>query len=98
MSQHWMSSELAAPVRPGMEETPMTSPAALNPVDRVEILTVVDNICDLLLPSSNVARRMGAAALEGAGMPSLEAPLLASGRAVDAPIAEHGLSFLVSVT
>jgi 7,8-dihydropterin-6-yl-methyl-4-(beta-D-ribofuranosyl)aminobenzene 5'-phosphate synthase len=28
----------------------------------------------------------------------LEAPLLASGRAVDAPIAEHGLSFLVSVT
>jgi 7,8-dihydropterin-6-yl-methyl-4-(beta-D-ribofuranosyl)aminobenzene 5'-phosphate synthase len=76
----------------------MTRPNPLNPVDRVEILTVVDNVCDLLLPSSKVARRMGAAALEGEGMPSLEAPLLALGRAVDAPVAEHGLSFLVSVT
>jgi 7,8-dihydropterin-6-yl-methyl-4-(beta-D-ribofuranosyl)aminobenzene 5'-phosphate synthase len=74
------------------------NPAALKPVDQVEILTVVDNVCDLLLPGSKVARRMGAAALEGADMPSVEAPLLATGRAVDAPIAEHGLSFLVSVT
>jgi 7,8-dihydropterin-6-yl-methyl-4-(beta-D-ribofuranosyl)aminobenzene 5'-phosphate synthase len=76
----------------------MTSATPLKPVDRVEILSVVDNVCDLLLPSSKVARRMGPAALEGDGMPSLEAPLLGAGRAVDTPIAEHGLSFLVSVT
>ena len=76
----------------------MTSSNLLNVVDRVEVLSVIDNVCDLLLPSSKQARRRAAAGLEGEGIPSVEAPLLVSGRAADAPIAEHGLSFLVSVT
>jgi 7,8-dihydropterin-6-yl-methyl-4-(beta-D-ribofuranosyl)aminobenzene 5'-phosphate synthase len=69
-----------------------------NPVDRVEILTVVDNVLDLLLTSSDVAKRMGPGGPEGQPTPAVEAPLLESGQAQDAPVAEHGLSFLVSVT
>ncbi len=69
-----------------------------NPVDRVEILTVVDNVLDLLLISTDVAKRMGPAGPEGQRAPVVDAPLLESGHADDAPVAEHGLSFLVSVT
>jgi 7,8-dihydropterin-6-yl-methyl-4-(beta-D-ribofuranosyl)aminobenzene 5'-phosphate synthase len=69
-----------------------------NPVDRVEILTVVDNVLDLLLSSTDVAKRMGPGGREGQPTPTVEAPLLESGQAQDAPVAEHGLSFLVSVT
>ena len=75
---------------------PLATPP--NPVDRVEILTVIDNAMDLLLPSTDVAKRIGPGAREGKRAPEVEAPLLESGRAEDAPVAEHGLSFLVSVT
>ncbi len=69
-----------------------------NPVDRVEILTVVDNVLDLLLGSTDVAKRMGPGGREGKPAPAVEAPLMESGQAPDAPVAEHGLSFLVSAT
>jgi 7,8-dihydropterin-6-yl-methyl-4-(beta-D-ribofuranosyl)aminobenzene 5'-phosphate synthase len=72
--------------------------AQLNPVDRIEILSVVDNVFDLLLMSTDVAKRMGPMSLEGEQVPALEAPLMTSGRAADTPVAEHGLSFLVSTT
>lgn len=70
----------------------------LKPVDRVEILSVIDNVLDLLLLSTDVAKRIGPGAREGQPAPVVEAPLLESGQAEDAPVAEHGLSFLVSVT
>jgi len=73
----------------------MTETIALNPVDRVEILTLIDNVMDLLLMNSDVAKRIGS---EGLRMPVVEAPLLESGEFMDSPVAEHGLSFLVSVT
>jgi len=73
----------------------MTAQITLNAVDRVEILTVIDNVMDVLLRSTDVAKRLEAAGRER--LPLVEAPLLESGRAADTPVAEHGLSFLVSV-
>jgi len=69
-----------------------------NPVDRVEVLTVVDNVMDLLLLSTDVAKRVGPGGREGQQTPMVDAPLLESGQAEDAPVAEHGLSFMISVT
>jgi 7,8-dihydropterin-6-yl-methyl-4-(beta-D-ribofuranosyl)aminobenzene 5'-phosphate synthase len=63
----------------------------------VEALTVIDNVVDVLLPSTAVAKRMGTAAREGQPLPRLKAPLLEEGYAADSPFAEHGLSFLVTV-
>jgi 7,8-dihydropterin-6-yl-methyl-4-(beta-D-ribofuranosyl)aminobenzene 5'-phosphate synthase len=80
----------------------MNRPAAMrgrpDPVDRIEILTVVDNVFDALLPSTEVAKRLSIAGSERQRTPMVEAPLLESGCAPDAPVAEHGLSFLVSTT
>ncbi|MBW1683696.1 MAG: MBL fold metallo-hydrolase [Deltaproteobacteria bacterium] len=76
----------------------MAAEIALDSVDRVEILSVVDNVLDLLHISTDVAKRMGPTGIEGRVMPVVEAPLLESGRAADTPVAEHGLAFLVSVT
>jgi 7,8-dihydropterin-6-yl-methyl-4-(beta-D-ribofuranosyl)aminobenzene 5'-phosphate synthase len=76
----------------------MAAEIPLNPADRIEILSVVDNVLDLLLMSSEVAKRMGPTGSEGRAMPTVEAPLLESGDAADTPVAEHGLAFLVSVT
>jgi len=76
----------------------MAAEIPLDSVDRVEILTVIDNVLDLLLMSTDVAKRMGPTGIEGRAMPVVEAPLLESGCAADTPVAEHGLAFLVSVT
>lgn len=74
----------------------MTAQATLNPVDQVEVLTVIDNVMDVLLRTTDVAKRMEAGGRERP--PFVEAPFLESGRASDAPVAEHGLSLLVSVS
>jgi 7,8-dihydropterin-6-yl-methyl-4-(beta-D-ribofuranosyl)aminobenzene 5'-phosphate synthase len=76
----------------------MTAEILLNPVDRVEVLTVIDNVMDLLLLSTDVAKRVGPGGREGQQTPTIDAPLLESGHAEDAPVAEHGLSFMISVT
>jgi 7,8-dihydropterin-6-yl-methyl-4-(beta-D-ribofuranosyl)aminobenzene 5'-phosphate synthase len=73
----------------------MTEQTTLNAVDRVEVLTVIDNVMDVLLRSTDVAKRMEAGGRERP--PFVDAPLLESGRAADVPVAEHGLSFLISV-
>jgi 7,8-dihydropterin-6-yl-methyl-4-(beta-D-ribofuranosyl)aminobenzene 5'-phosphate synthase len=70
----------------------------LTAVDRVEVLTVIDNVMDALLTNSDVAKRLGVAGRDMARLPQAEAPLLEAGRAADVPVAEHGLSFLVSLT
>jgi 7,8-dihydropterin-6-yl-methyl-4-(beta-D-ribofuranosyl)aminobenzene 5'-phosphate synthase len=66
--------------------------------DGVEILTVIDNVADALLPSTEVARRLNVAGADEDKLPQTEAPLLEAGRVTESPVAEHGLSFLVSVT
>lgn len=76
----------------------MASRFPLSPVERVEVLTVTDNVMDVLLPSTAVAKRMATAEREEQPLPRLEAPLLEEGYAADSPSAEHGLSFLVTVS
>jgi 7,8-dihydropterin-6-yl-methyl-4-(beta-D-ribofuranosyl)aminobenzene 5'-phosphate synthase len=76
----------------------MTAQISLTPVERVEILTVIDNVMDMLLGNTEVAKRLGPAGRGEQRLPLVEAPLLETGWAADAPVAEHGLSFLVSVT
>jgi 7,8-dihydropterin-6-yl-methyl-4-(beta-D-ribofuranosyl)aminobenzene 5'-phosphate synthase len=75
----------------------MSEQMSLTAVNRLEILTIIDNVMDVLLPSTAVAKRMATAAREGQPLPRLEAPLLEEGYAADFPFAEHGLSFLVTV-
>jgi 7,8-dihydropterin-6-yl-methyl-4-(beta-D-ribofuranosyl)aminobenzene 5'-phosphate synthase len=76
----------------------MTLEIPLTPVERVEVLTVIDNVADALLTNTEVAKRLGVAGREMDTLPQIEAPLLEAGRAADVPLAEHGLSFLVSIT
>jgi len=76
----------------------MAAQIDLTPVDRVEVLTVIDNVMDALLTNTDVAKRLGIAGRDMEKLPQVEAPLLEAGQAAEAPVAEHGLSFLVSVT
>lgn len=76
----------------------MTLEIPLTPVERVEVLTVIDNVADALLTNTEVAKRLGVAGRDMERLPQVEAPLLDRGQAAEAPVAEHGLSFLVSVT
>ena len=76
----------------------MTAEVALTAVDRVEVLTVIDNVMDALLTNTDVAKRLGIAGRDMERLPQVAAPLLEAGHAADVPVAEHGLSFLVSVT
>ncbi|MFB4305168.1 MBL fold metallo-hydrolase [Actinomadura sp. GTD37] len=66
-------------------------PIALEPVDEVEIVTLVDNVYDALLTSDERTRRAGS----GAG--AVAAPLYAEGRTFTGMIAEHGFAALVTV-
>ncbi|MER7547475.1 MBL fold metallo-hydrolase [Spirillospora sp. NPDC127506] len=70
---------------------PAVDPIALEPVDEVEIVTLVDNVFDSLLTSDERTRRAAA----GAG--AVEAPLFEEGRTYDGLIAEHGFAALVTV-
>ncbi len=70
----------------------------LDPVDSVTLLTVCDNTVDMLLLDEGPARRLGLGRVLGeGGVPTLAAPLLQDGKAIDAPLAEHGFSVLVEV-
>lgn len=64
----------------------------LEPVERVSITTVVDNVCDILAVDSGPAHRRPLAR-----WPWQEAPTTVEGRVPDGPKAEHGFSALVEV-
>jgi 7,8-dihydropterin-6-yl-methyl-4-(beta-D-ribofuranosyl)aminobenzene 5'-phosphate synthase len=68
-------------------------PIALQPVDRLAITTLVDNVTDTLLADEGPARR---ARLRSG--PRVPAPVLDVGEAFDALRAEHGFAALVSFT
>ena len=76
----------------------MSKQIPLTAVDRVEALTVIDNVMDALLTNTDVAKRLAVGGHDMKRLPQVEAPLLEAGHAAEAPVAEHGLSFLVSVT
>lgn len=65
-------------------------PITLEPVDRVEVTTLIDNTTDLLLPRTSEVRR-------SAGLPPASA-VLEGGRGMSGLRAEHGFSALVTVT
>ena len=67
----------------------------LEPVDELSVLTVCDNVMDMLLPDEGPAKRLPLAGMGQA--PMLEAPTLAGGKAADAPLAQHGFSALVEI-
>jgi hypothetical protein len=59
------------------------------------VLTVCDNVMDMLLPDQGPAKRLPLAAMTRA--PMLEAPTVLGGKAADVPLAQHGFSALVEV-
>ena len=68
-------------------------PVALEPVDSVELLSLMDNVTDVFMPDQGPARRAGTATAA-----TRPAALMTEGWAPDALIAEHGFSLLVTVT
>lgn len=66
----------------------------LEPVDAVTITTLIDNVCDMLAPDQGPAKRLN---LGAADAPRLAASFLEGGQALDAPLAEHGFSALVTI-
>ena len=68
---------------------------ALEPVDELSVLTVCDNVVDMLLPDQGPARRLSRNG--GQRVPMLDAPVLEGGKAIDAPLAQHGFSALVEI-
>lgn len=66
---------------------------SLGDVDEVEVLCLIDNITDLLLISTEVAKRP---ALRREDIPTEPARLMASGRAARVLLAEHGFSVLIT--
>ncbi len=77
-----------------VESVSSPPPLPLEPVDSVTITTLVDNAVDMLLGDQGPAKRMGLAAK---GAPRLPSAILDGGQALDAPLAEHGFSALISI-
>ena len=68
----------------------------LEPVDELSVLTVCDNVMDMLLPDEGPAKRLPLAGMARLA-PLLEAPTILGGKAADVPLAEHGFSALVEI-
>ncbi|HEY3036978.1 MAG TPA: MBL fold metallo-hydrolase [Streptosporangiaceae bacterium] len=64
----------------------------LEPVDSVEIITLMDNVTDIFMPDQGPARRPGLAV-----RPTRSSAIMVGGLAPDVLIAEHGFSMLVTV-
>src|ERR1700722_12131625 len=70
---------------------PAVDPIALEPVDEIEITTLVDNVFDTLLPDQPSVRRAGW------GSAVVAAPQFEGGATVAGMVAEHGFAALVTV-
>jgi 7,8-dihydropterin-6-yl-methyl-4-(beta-D-ribofuranosyl)aminobenzene 5'-phosphate synthase len=68
----------------------------LEPVDGVEVTTLMDNSSDALLPDEGLVRRWGLAGTAGP-LPVVPNGMALGGRAVDFLRAEHGFSAMVDV-
>ena len=76
----------------------MAETITLEPIDGIEVQTLMDNASDLLLRSEERARRPSLTGPGGAGAPTVEAPLFLDPKLPEMLIAEHGFSALVTVT
>ncbi len=74
----------------------VADPITLEPVDAINLTTLVDNSTDLLLPDKGPVHRHGLLAATGARR--LATNVLDTGETYDIPLAEHGFSMLVTVT
>ena len=68
----------------------------LRPVDGMSVTTVCDNSIDIFLPDQGPAQRL--LGHPSGPPPTVPAATLEGGRALDAPLAQHGLSLHVTVT
>ena len=68
-------------------------PVPLEPVDSVELVSLIDNVTDAFMPDQGPASRSGSSVRA-----QRPAGLMADGWVPDALIAEHGFSLLVTVT
>ena len=68
----------------------------LRPVDAMSVTTVCDNSIDIFLPDQGPAQRL--LGHPSGPPPTVPAATLEGGRALDAPLAQHGLSLHVTVT
>jgi 7,8-dihydropterin-6-yl-methyl-4-(beta-D-ribofuranosyl)aminobenzene 5'-phosphate synthase len=75
----------------------MSALTALEPVDSLRITVLMDNVSDMLLLDQGPAKRIGLAT-SASEPPRMPAPLLDTKETIDAVIAEHGFSALVTVT
>jgi 7,8-dihydropterin-6-yl-methyl-4-(beta-D-ribofuranosyl)aminobenzene 5'-phosphate synthase len=73
---------------------PMPLSIPLEPVDSLTVTTLVDNVFDVFMPDQGPAHRVSPAT-QGRAQPSAT---MVEGRAPDQPIAEHGLSLLLTIT
>jgi len=64
----------------------------LEPVDSVELISLIDNVTDAFMPDQGPAKRIGLRI-----GPTRPAALMAEGWSLDALIAEHGFAMLVTV-
>jgi 7,8-dihydropterin-6-yl-methyl-4-(beta-D-ribofuranosyl)aminobenzene 5'-phosphate synthase len=75
---------------------PMMERIALEPVDGVDVTTVIDNSSDVLLPDEGLVRRWGPVGSAGT-IPVVPTTLAEGGETADFLRAEHGFSALVEV-
>jgi 7,8-dihydropterin-6-yl-methyl-4-(beta-D-ribofuranosyl)aminobenzene 5'-phosphate synthase len=79
-----------APVRRDVEPA---VPVTLEPVDSVELLSLVDNVTDVFMPDQGPAKRPGLGVRV-----TRPAALMEGAWGIDSPVAEHGFSLLVTVS
>lgn len=82
----------AGSARPILQSAEPRERIGLEPVDSVEITTLMDNITDIFMPDQGPARRVGL----GTG-PNRSSSVMEEGQVPDALIAEHGFSMLLTV-
>ncbi|MBI4942282.1 MAG: MBL fold metallo-hydrolase [Actinobacteria bacterium] len=71
-------------------------PISLQPVEGVDITTVVDNSSDVLMPDEGLVRRWGPVGTAG-HIPVIPTELAEGGKSVDFLRAEHGFSALIEI-
>jgi 7,8-dihydropterin-6-yl-methyl-4-(beta-D-ribofuranosyl)aminobenzene 5'-phosphate synthase len=76
----------------------MTNAIPIEAIDAVSITILMDNVTDALALDQGPAKRGGTIASGGGDAPRVKAPLLEPGETIDALLAEHGFSALLSVT
>ncbi|MGH8931360.1 MAG: MBL fold metallo-hydrolase [Egibacteraceae bacterium] len=86
-------ARLVSPALAGAPVEEFAEPLPLEPVDRIEVTTLVDNVSDVSLVNQGPAKRYPLGK-----WPATPAEILEGGKGVDALQAEHGYSALVTIT